>query len=36
MHQGRNHSVTPWCIQDFIFHYVFFKNKEKKLASLQL
>jgi hypothetical protein len=18
---GRNHSVTPWCIQDFIFHY---------------
>jgi hypothetical protein len=18
---GRNHSVTPWCIPDFIFHY---------------
>jgi hypothetical protein len=27
---GRNHSVTPWCIQDFIFHYVFFKKKRKK------
>jgi hypothetical protein len=26
---GRNHSVTPWCIQDFIFHYVFFKKKTK-------
>jgi hypothetical protein len=26
---GRNHSVTPWGIQDFIFPYVFFKKKTK-------
>jgi hypothetical protein len=32
MHQGRNHSVTPWCIQDFIFH----SCSLKKMASLQL
>jgi hypothetical protein len=24
---GRNHSVTPWCIQDFIFHCVILKKK---------
>jgi hypothetical protein len=41
MHQGRyndgrNHSVTPWCIQDFIFHYTCSLKKKKKLASLQL
>jgi hypothetical protein len=31
---GRNHSVTPWCIQDFIFHYTC--SFKKKMASLQL
>jgi hypothetical protein len=38
MHQGRNHSVTPWCIQDFIFHYtyVFLKKKNWHLCNFEL
>jgi hypothetical protein len=26
---GRNHSITPWCIHDFVF----FKKKDKELAT---